>query len=71
MSRSEAVNATEQRIKEIAYNVAVALRTELAWARSQGAACHRQSKEIGVKYLRYLLEDGIDAAPGHLPAGYA
>ena len=40
MSRSEAVNATEQRIKEIAYNVALALRATVARHRFQGAARH-------------------------------
>lgn len=61
MSRSEAVTATEQRIKEVAYNIA--LHYEQTW---QGTGFKGQvatpSKRIGVKYLRYLREYGIDAA---------
>ena len=61
MSRSEAVTATEQRIKEIAYNVA--LHDEQQW-RGTGfkAQLATPSKRIAVKYLRYLQEYGIDAA---------
>lgn len=60
MSRSEAVNATEQRIKEIAYNVAV--HYEQNWrGRGLKGQLATPSKEIGVKYLHYLLEYGIDA----------
>lgn len=61
MSRSEAVNATEQRIKEIAYNVAV--HYEQNW-RGTGfkAQLATPSKRSGLKYLRYLQEYGIDAA---------
>ena len=53
MSRSEAVNATEQRIQEIAYNVA--LHYEQNW-RGTGfkAQLAVPSKEIGRKYLNYL-----------------
>jgi type I restriction enzyme R subunit len=61
MSRSEAVTATEQRIKEIAYNVA--LHYEQQW-RGTGfkAQLATPSKRIAVKYLRYLRDYGIDAA---------
>lgn len=61
MSRSEAVNATEQRLKEIAYNVAV--HYEQNW-RGTGfkAQLATPSKRTGLKYLRYLREYGIDAA---------
>lgn len=61
MSRSEAINATEQRIKEIAYNVA--LHYEQNW-RGTGfkAQLATPSKRTGLKYLRYLREYGIDAA---------
>ncbi|MCB9162295.1 MAG: HsdR family type I site-specific deoxyribonuclease, partial [Caldilineaceae bacterium] len=61
MSRSEAVNATEQRIQEIAYNIA--LHYEQNW---RGTGFKGQvatpSKEIGLKYLTYLREYDIDAA---------
>ena len=52
MSRSEAVNATEQRIKEIAYNVAV--HYEQNW-RGTGfkAQLATPTKRTGLKYLRY------------------
>lgn len=61
MSRSEAVNATEQRIKEIAYNVA--LHYEQNW-RGTGfkAQLATASKRIGLRYLRYLLDYEIKAA---------
>ncbi len=61
MSRSEVVNATEQRIKEIAYNIA--LHYEQNW-RGKGlkGQLATASKEVGLKYLRYLREYGIDAA---------
>ena len=60
MSRSEAVSATEQRIKEIAYNVAQ--HYEQNW-RGTGfkAQLATASKRVGLKYLRYLTEYGIDA----------
>ncbi len=61
LSRSEAVNATEQRIQEIAYNIA--LHYEQNW-RGTGfkAQLATPSKRIGLQYLHYLLEYGIDAA---------
>ncbi len=61
MSRSEAVNATEQRVKEIAYNVA--LHYEQNW-RGSGfkAQLATPTKEIGLKYLRYLTQYDIEAA---------
>ena len=61
MSRSEAVSATEQRIKEIAYNVA--LHYEQNW-RGTGfkAQLATPTKRTGLKYLRYLRDYGIDAA---------
>lgn len=60
MSRNEAVNATEQRINEIAYNVA--LHYEQNW-RGTGfkAQLATSSKRVGLKYFRYLLEYGINA----------
>ncbi|TVR19999.1 MAG: DUF3387 domain-containing protein [Anaerolineaceae bacterium] len=61
MSRSEAVNATEQRVKEVAYNIAV--HYEQNW-RGTGfkAQVATASKRIGLKYWRYLLDYGIEAA---------
>jgi type I restriction enzyme R subunit len=60
MSRSEAVNATEQRIKEIAYNVAQHYEDNWRGTGFKGQlAC--ASKRIGLKYLQYLREAGIDA----------
>ncbi|GAB4208409.1 MAG: HsdR family type I site-specific deoxyribonuclease [Roseiflexaceae bacterium] len=61
MSSGEAVNATEQRIKEIAYNIAQ--HYEQHW-RGQGfkAQLATASKQAGLKYLRYLRAEGIDAA---------
>ncbi len=60
MSRSEPVNATEQRIKEVAYNIAV--HYEQNW-RGTGfkAQVATASKRSGLQYLRYLLDYGIDA----------
>lgn len=60
MSRSDAVNATEQRIKEIAYNIAT--HYEMNW-RGQGfkAQLATASKELGLKYLGYLRDYGIEA----------
>lgn len=61
MSSGEAINATEQRIKEIAFNIA--LHYEQTW---RGSGLKGQlataSKQLGLKYLRYLEEYGIDAA---------
>lgn len=61
MSGGEAISATEQRIKEIAYNIA--LHYEQTW-RGTGfkaqVAC--PSKRVALKYLRYLRENGIDCA---------
>lgn len=60
MSRSEAVNTTEQRIKEIAYNIAE--HYERNW-RGQGfkGQLATASKRVGLMYLDYLREYGIDA----------
>jgi type I restriction enzyme, R subunit len=61
MSSGEAINATEQRIKEIAYNIA--LHYEQGW---QGTGFKAQvacpSKRVALKYLRYLRENEIDCA---------
>jgi type I restriction enzyme R subunit len=61
MSGSEAINATEQRIKEIAFNIAEHYQKH--W-RGTGfkAQLASASKRIGLKYLRYLKAEGIDAA---------
>jgi len=61
MSRSEAVNATEQRLKEIAYNVALHYEQTFR-GRGFKAQLATPSKRIGVKYLRFLQKYGIDAA---------
>lgn len=60
MSRSEPVNATEQRVREIAYNVAQ--HYEQNW-RGTGfkAQLATASKRVGLKYVYYLWEYGIDA----------
>lgn len=61
MSTNEAISATEQRIREIAYNIA--LHYEQNW---RGTGFKGQlataSKRIGLKYLRYLQEYGIEPA---------
>ncbi len=60
MSQSEAVNATEQRIKEIAYNIALHYEQTFKGSGWKGqVAC--ASKRIALKYLRYLRENGIEA----------
>lgn len=61
MSRQSVVTATEQRIREIAYNVAEHYKAN--W-RGTGfkAQLAAPSKRIAVQYLQYLLDDGIDAA---------
>lgn len=61
MSRSEAINATAQRIQEIAYNVALHYEQN---HRGTGfkAQLATPSKAIGVTYLNYLREYGVDAA---------
>jgi len=61
MSSGEAVNATEQRIKEIAYNVAQ--HYEENW-RGTGlkAQLATPSKQIALTYLRHLQANGVDAA---------
>jgi type I restriction enzyme R subunit len=61
MSRSEAINATAQRIKEIAYNVALHYEQN---QRGTGfkAQLATPSKAIATRYLNYLREYGIDAA---------
>ncbi len=61
MSRSEAVNATEQRIKEIAYNIALHYEQNLRGRGLKGQVA-TASKAIAVKYLRYLQENDIEAA---------
>lgn len=61
MSRSEAVNATEQRIKEIAYNIALHYEQNFKGRGLKGQVA-TPSKAIAVKYLRYLQENGINAA---------
>ena len=60
MSRSEAITATEQRIKEIAYNIALHYHETFKNDGWKGqVAC--ASKHIALKYWRYLRENGIDA----------
>lgn len=63
MSRSEAVNSTEQRIREIAYNIAqhyeLNVRDKKKGFKGQLATA---SKRIGYKYWRYLTDYGIEAA---------
>lgn len=61
MSRSEPINATEQRIQEVAYNIAQ--HYEQNW-RGTGfkAQLASASKRIGLKYLKHLEEYGIKAA---------
>jgi type I restriction enzyme R subunit len=61
MSRSEAVNATEQRIKEIAYNIALHYEQSLRGRRLKGQVAVA-SKAIAVKYLRYLQENEVEVA---------
>lgn len=60
MSRSEAVNATDQRIHEIAYDIADHYKANF---RGSGlkAQVATASKAIGLKYLGYLVENDIDA----------
>jgi type I restriction enzyme R subunit len=60
MSQSEAINATEQRIKEIGYNIALHYEQNFkgsGWKAQVACA----SKRIALKYLRYLRENEIDA----------
>jgi type I restriction enzyme, R subunit len=60
MSQSEAINATEQRIKEIAYNIALHYEQNFkgsGWKAQVACA----SKRIALKYLRYLRENEIEA----------
>jgi type I restriction enzyme, R subunit len=61
MSRSEVINQVEQRIREIAYDIAV--HYKLNW-RGTGfkAQLATSSKLVAVKFLAYLLEEGLDAA---------
>ena len=61
MSSSEAINATEQRIKEIAYNI---VEHYIKNWRGTGfkAQLASASKRIGLKYLRYLKAEGIQVA---------
>ena len=61
MSRSDAVNATEQRLQEIAYNIAHHYKQ--MW-RGTGfkAQLATASKTIGLKYLHYLQDYGLQAA---------
>ncbi len=60
MSQSEAINATEQRIKEIAYNIALHYEQNFkgsGWKAQVACA----SKRIALKYLRHLRENELDA----------
>jgi type I restriction enzyme, R subunit len=61
MSRSDVVNATEQRIKEIAYDVADHYKRN--W-RNTGfkAQMATASKRIAMKYMKHLEEEGIRCA---------
>lgn len=60
MSQHEAINATEQRIKEIAYNIA--LHYEQTWkGTGWKAQLASASKQIALKYLRFLRENDIRA----------
>jgi len=61
MSRSDVVNATEQRIKEIAFDIADHYKRN--W-RNTGfkAQVATASKQVGMKYLKYLLEEGIECS---------
>ena len=60
MSQSEAINATEQRIREIAYNIALHYQETCKNDGWKGqVAC--ASKRTALKYWRYLRENGIDA----------
>jgi type I restriction enzyme, R subunit len=60
MSSSERISATDQRIREIAYNIA--LHYEQNW-RGSGfkAQLATASKRSGLKYLRSLRDEGISA----------
>jgi type I restriction enzyme, R subunit len=68
MSRSEAVSATEQRLKEIAYNVAST--TEQPSGPGFKAQLATPSKRIGVKYKKSCRSTASTCA-GHLPARHA
>jgi type I restriction enzyme, R subunit len=60
MSQHEAINATEQRIKEIAYNIALHYeQTFKGTGWKAQLAC--SSKAIALKYLRYLRDNGLAA----------
>jgi type I restriction enzyme R subunit len=61
MSRGEAISATEQRVKEIAFNIAEHYRAN--W-RGTGfkAQLATASKRSGLAYLRFLRDEGIEAA---------
>lgn len=61
LSSGEAINATEQRVKEIAYNIAEHYRAN--W-RGTGfkAQLATASKRLGLRYLRYLRDEGVNAA---------
>jgi type I restriction enzyme R subunit len=61
MSSGEAISATAQRVKEIAYNVAEHYRA--TW-RGTGfkAQLATASKRTALTYLRHLRDEGIDAA---------
>jgi len=61
MSRSEAVTDTEQRLKEIAYNIAQHYEQNFGGTGFK-AQLATPIKRIGLKYLRYLQEYGIKAA---------
>jgi type I restriction enzyme R subunit len=61
LSSGEAINATEQRVKEIAYNIAEHYRATWRGTGFKGQLASA-SKRIGLKYLRHLRDEGIEAA---------
>ncbi len=60
MSRSEAINATEQRIREIAFNIAEHYTANWRGTGFKGQVA-TASKRTGLQYLRYLRDEGIKA----------
>ena len=61
MSRSDAVNATEQRVREIAYNIEMHYRRNFRGTGFKGQLA-TASKELGLKYTEYLNDLGVKAA---------
>jgi type I restriction enzyme R subunit len=61
MSRSDAVNATDQRVKEIAYNISEHYKSQWRKTGFKGQLA-TASKAMGLKYLKYLTMWGIDCA---------